>query len=174
LPTTVGERDRREHEQSVVPAATDSEVCALNKTRCHTAFHEAGHVVANWALGFACLVASIVEEEGMEGHVVEYRYYEGAHEERGLARDSIITFYAGMEAQLRFDPDYTEGSEYDDRLAVELSRDYSIPLGGLRQRARRIIWLNWPAVESVARELLKRETMNANELRQLAATIEVA
>lgn len=75
-----------------------------------TAYHEAGHVVANWKLGFKVRSVSIVPTEDSAGHVLLVRR---RHPEFDITMMStqmldfhrrVVALFAGVEAQRYFNP----------------------------------------------------------------------
>ncbi len=155
-----------------------------------TAHHEAGHVVAHWVLGLATKSVSIVACDDYNGLAVSPGVYgyeaTGRREQKTIARLNIIASYAGMEAELLFDPaaDRTCGAG-DVENAFELSRTYGVhPPGGwigddrhlnyldrLRIQSRRLMKRHWRAVESLAGELLKRKKLSGAKLADLQAKL---
>ncbi len=127
----------------------------------HTAYHEAGHAVAAWALGLRTVYATILSTVDMEGHV---------RGERTDRSDLVgVVAFAGPAAQRRSHPRSNIGhSSSMDRDTVTLAAaDLFSALhhrtSYIRRADRDARWLverHWLAVDAVARELAARGALS--------------
>ena len=151
--------------------------------RWPTAVHEAGHVVAARALGRAVRSVSIEQDRETLGSASHYplRTFAPDIEVNGRVRwrieQSIMISMAGVEAEHRVsdDADRVEAGGQDDfeqsaMLAMYVTEgepeETSAYIRWLTLRVRNTILANevwWSAVESLARELLKRPTLSGKE-----------
>jgi hypothetical protein len=160
-----------------------------------TAYHEAGHAVANVALGLAINKVSIIPGEDHHGldytgicvspGVLDYHYPSAGvvREQRAVARAHIVACYAGMAAQRLVDPHRPdEHAAGDEENAMELSRLFGVfPRGcsrvgdeahlryldKLRAEARRLVRKHWRAVAELAEELLQCEVLSGPEAEKI-------
>jgi hypothetical protein len=148
-----------------------------------TAYHEAGHAVAAWRLGYRPISASITTPEDSVGEVSHESPFPGDNLEfdaSDLARlrveRAIIIRLAGPVAQKRYrqtswrrwhgGADYAVASD----LALRVCGSGAIAsafLKWLDLRAERLIEEHWPAVERLATALIKRGRMNQDEIAAL-------
>lgn len=151
-----------------------------------TAYHEAGHVVAKFVFRLHFTEVSILPGEGDLGHVtitnvMGYDTTDGRVRRR-LAREIIISCYAGAEAELTYSPKAKDGGSADRQKVFELSREYGVfprnndyvgsqyhmeYLEKLRREARKLVKKHWPAVQIVAEELLKCEKLDQEQINTL-------
>lgn len=147
-----------------------------------TAYHEAGHAVAAWKLGYRPISASII---GADESVGEVRHenpygnhagYDGSELGRLRIERAIIIRLAGPIAQKLYRPTswrrWQGGADYavaaDLALLVWGSGEIaSAFLKWLDLRAKAFIEQNWPVVERVANALLKRGAVNEDEIAVL-------
>lgn len=160
----------------------------------NTAYHEAGHVVVSVALGFPIDKVTIKRHRDplwgvFLGETARpgLRTLEGAAEPREfrrMVRDSIISTYAGFEAELICDPGANpKHAKHDWDEAWSAPSHYSVfPRGCrqvgdevyeaflLRQRqtARLLARKHWRAIEAVAEALLRRGTLSGEEVQAIA------
>jgi hypothetical protein len=147
------------------------------------AVHEAGHVVAARALRRGVRSVSIEEDRETLGRVIHYPLPTLARDivvdgrVRWRIEQSIMILMAGVEAEHRVsdDADRVEAGGKDDfsvsaGLAMYVTggepEETSAYIRWLTLRVRNIILANevwWSAVESLARELLKRPTLSGKE-----------
>lgn len=138
-----------------------------------TAYHEAGHYVAMWAMmreqagedhytGEAITIFPN-EELGTLGHVTPL--YEDIETVEGV-RTYLVSLYAGGEAEriLMDDPKLESPGSWSDKETVAEYLDL-IPDSGsdLRRAANEILTKNWEVVERLASELIEHGTLNADE-----------
>jgi len=128
------------------------------------AFHEAGHAVIGYRfhlLGDHVTINPDLDE-GSLGHC-QQEYCDYSPE---LARQQIISLYAGDAAIKRRFPDYTgySGAEGDFESATDLLRytDGSTE-SELHSQTDSLIEGNWPHICAVAEELVKAKTLNYEE-----------
>jgi ATP-dependent Zn protease len=142
------------------------------------AFHEAGHAVAAYVLRRRINLVTIVGGDGHNGRV-SLTELAPRHLKR-RERDAIIGL-AGVPAERRL-----LGGKHDrrgfenDRLGVlELLEDIAVRRGenpelvlesrisDALEEAKRIVNDHWPAVESLADQLLRRRTLSGRAARKL-------
>ena len=138
-----------------------------------TAYHEAGHYVAKWALVGDAVYGDIItiEPDPESGSLGGCRPLEEDDETKEGIRAYIISLYAGATAECRAssDPEYvSEGSWSDDEKAGETLQLIPESEEELRNQTREIIDANWQVVERVADDLLKYRTLDADEAFFLA------
>ncbi len=147
-----------------------------------TAYHEAGHAVAAWKLGYRPVSASIIAADESVGEVRhENPYgnnaeYDGSELGRLRIERAIIIRRAGPIAQKRYRP--TSWRRWQGGADYAVSADLALLVSGsgeiasaflkwLDLRAKALIEQNWPVVERVANALLKRGAMNEDEIAVL-------
>jgi len=148
-----------------------------------TAYHEAGHAVAAWKLGYRPISASITAVEESVGEVRHENPFPGVNLEfdgsdlaRSRVERAIMIRLAGPIAQKRYRPTswrrWQGGADYavaaDLALRVCGSGEVaSAFLKWLDLRAKALIENHWPAVERLAIALIKHGTMNQEEIAAL-------
>lgn len=153
------------------------------RSRQATAYHEAGHAVAAWKLGYRPISASVVAAEGSVGEVWHENPFSGVNLEfdgtdlaRSRVERAIMIRLAGPIAQKRYRPTSWRrgqgGADYavaaDLALRVCGSGEVaSAFLKWLDLRAKALIEDHWPAVERLAAALIKHGTMNQEEIAAL-------
>jgi hypothetical protein len=156
-----------------------------------TAYHEAGHVVAAFfkAIPFSGKVAvSILPEEGSSGRFFHNWILANPEEndsdrERLKMERHVIVGLAGIEAQLRFDPesirvdglmDWDGSNDYHS--AIELidyfsggNEETEAYLNLLRIRAKGLVGADsrWKRIKALAAELMKKKVLSAREARKI-------
>lgn len=129
-----------------------------------TAFHEAGHAVADCRFGFVCGVVSIEPRPGLgtRGHATCLYEHEGTDD------DVILALLAGYAAAVRSgedSDDAKEGASSDFERALEiLARSERTELASHLERAEAFVRDNWTAIERVAVELIEWRTIDGQEL----------
>ena len=147
--------------------------------RRHTAYHEAGHVMADLVFGYRFTVVTIRPDESGE--------YEGTvyGSTRGRARDLAVVQLAGIVASAKmaksdpwenppqFDDDHadiaTAGSFIDNWVAF-LARTYGESSckeqlwDETRKHTRLLVDQNWNAIEVIAGALLEKETLSYDDV----------
>jgi len=164
-----------------------------------TAYHEAGHVVAHWALGIPFRYVTIRPRTGFGvwGSLRTYGIPQGVRKRldvreprpRDLAQVEahIVASLAGLAAEYRLlgighGPEYeAEARDYADQcysLALLLSYPQALPAEGARAyrdglwlRSKGLVADRWPAVEAVAMALLERGTLGAKDVARLAREV---
>ncbi len=159
----------------------DADGVVLDNKR-HTAIHEAGHAVIGRRLGMVCGYVTIKPEGDSAGHAISSDQYAtwGAWEDQGRFRDlisvsrgRIIALMAGAEAEAEC-LGACAGGDGEDRNQIDLTFDSEFAhLGqagvvlyeaGLRAQTRTLVRRHKAAIERVAAELLKRETLTGAEV----------
>ena len=138
-----------------------------------TAYHEAGHYVAKWALVGEAVYGdnlSIVpdNEKGTLGHCQPLEENIDSEES---CRAYIISLYAGAAAQNCICSDaqlVRAGANSDDEMAEKYLSMQSESEAELREQTQQIIDANWLVVERIAKQLLKYRKLDADESRFLA------
>jgi hypothetical protein len=145
------------------------------------AYHEAGHAVLAHFLGVALRQVSIVTDQDSPGHVPERgEYSEDTEYLRTFAEEAFwlrmaIARYAGVEAERRLTPRSRNASAEEDykRAAVALEKitmDWPSRRAlyfYARWRARLLVENYWPEIEAVARALMDRRQLDAEELGKM-------
>jgi ATP-dependent Zn protease len=152
-----------------------------------TAYHEAGHAVANLVQGLTVDRVSIIPGEGFNGRcrspgALGYRF-SNARQRRAIGRAIIVACYGGIEAERFIDPGAPEYHADDDMaIALEQSRLLEVfprymrrvgdewhmaYLERLRGEARRLVKRHRAAVAALAEELLCREELDGAQVEEL-------
>lgn len=148
-----------------------------------TAYHEAGHVVANWRVkGLKAVGAvSIEPEEDFHGVAISKWMLKGLHPDiemtdraRARIEDQILTSLAGPAAQRKFKPRsvrHVHGRS-DRELAIDLA---SYVAGSHRQleaflkwmwvRAEDLVETNWSTTVDLAATLLERRKLSGRQVQ---------
>jgi hypothetical protein len=156
--------------------------------RLATAYHEAGHAVVSFALELAVTTVSIRGGDEYHGvclkpNVLHYNT-SSRQERRRIARDMIVSAYAGMHAQRLVDPDPPEHhGDSDDAEAFDLSRQWDVLPRGcgcvgddrhlayldrLRAEAGRLAMRHRGPIEALAGALLLRTELSGEEAKAAA------
>jgi len=185
-------------EAEVAPAPTSPAVGAAqpNLHREHwetraTAFHEAGHAVVALYFGYLFHEVSILPsaEHDSYGHVTHAPplLYDcrNAREQKTLARQMILSAYAGLPSQRLVQPAAPDFyGDADDDNALSLSCDYHVfprrrsvgfigdgmhvaYLGRLKREARRLVSMLRTPIEKLAEALLDRTTLTGKEADEM-------
>jgi ATP-dependent Zn protease len=136
-----------------------------------TAYHEAGHVVADYAQHFYLGDASIRPGEGRLGHAAG----EGAWSDGSRDEEAIISLFAGLAAARLVRPGLgvMEGGASDDyEKAANLLQRVEPSQAALEARAAELIGKNRPTVDAVAQLLLEEETVCADDLETVCCAVE--
>jgi hypothetical protein len=143
-------------------------------SRRHTAYHEAGHVIADLVFGYRFRVVTIRPDEsgGDDGAVYGST--------RGRARDLAVVQLAGIAASAKMtggDPwenpdqsgdnsaDIATAGRFIDNWVVFLSRTYgdasyrSTIWDEVKDKTRLLVDQNWRPIEVIAAALLAKETL---------------
>lgn len=127
----------------------------------HTAFHEAGHVVATWSLGFRVVYATIIPQSHAAG--------EAKHEPTGRSDLVAVIAFAGPAAQRRSHPrsNIAHGASFDREvitIAAEVLfaalHDRKSFIRQADREARAIVDRHWLAVDAVAQALMERQALS--------------
>jgi ATP-dependent Zn protease len=148
-------------------------------TRELTAWHEAGHAVMAHLCGQFVTGVEIVGDENLTGSVSSLRLIHARHGTDPAVRTArletrILCLVAGFaaEAIVSDDWDWSAAEDEDLNEAVRLSlritkRCDKVPrfLEHARDHAVDLLRSNWPAVEAVSRELMKKGRLSGEEFR---------
>jgi ATP-dependent Zn protease len=174
---------------------TSQRVNPKGDVRTSTAYHEAGHAVADLMLGFEFDSATIVPNAEarslgavMGPHAVFGYHGSGRRERARRVRDAIVAFYAGLAAEhvccgvaFSFEDDAEHGAWGDHHKAWDLLRQHGDAprcrvvgdeafceeLERLQRKAVQLVRRHRAAVDAVAQALLARNTMSGEEVRQI-------
>ena len=156
-----------------------------------TAYHEAGHAVANVVLCRPFRYVTIIpSEDGLLGHVHTGKVLKSLRErfqDRGYGWDTgrerlwvereIMTYYAGEAAEIVL------GNENETLSGGDLGHIAGWVLGGIpgqRERDAFVAWLwertlnlvknplNWVTIEELAEDLLDKKRLSARAVRKLS------
>lgn len=156
----------------------------------NVAYHEAGHVVADFHLGLITHFATIkaegdllgsVQSPGQNGYV-----YRTKTDRKTAVRDMIVSVYAGPEAERIFDPGCNPLSWMQDEIdafamlgeipprgCTYVGDDaYFAKLERLRRDARRLVHTHWADVVTIANALLERETLTGRDIEGLIQRVD--
>jgi ATP-dependent Zn protease len=146
----------KEHQVDLIEALKDTQEAA-------TAYHEAGHGVIAYRLGFYVDTLTIVPDSirATVGHSLsEAEWCDGS-----MDREAIIVLYAGYSAEKAYYPDAdTRASASDHEKAHQLLRLQ--PEGSqqqLRAESDRLVKQNWKHIEAVATVLLENKTLPGDD-----------
>ena len=145
-----------------------------------TAYHEAGHAVIAYLLGYKPQSATIVPTVDATGHVIHANPLhgfqldiDGSDEVRRRVESAITICFAGPIAQKRYSPRSwrrVHGQwDYDTIAELGLRVCGSDEQATAFIRWREIVTLdlikaNWPRIQQVARQLLEREHLSHADL----------
>ena len=145
-----------------------------------TAYHEAGHAVAQVVLGDLGMTVAVTlndDEELVIGGSCYCRGMSGTQPER--LRKHMIVLAAGAAAMKRYDPTSHGGGSEDDKTLKENARELFGCLEGKRrrereiQRARRraanLVRIYWPEIEATAKRLIDNHLFLATIRRRTVA-----
>lgn len=134
-----------------------------------TAYHEAGHQVVTYRLGFYTHTTTIRPVPGVAGSAQGEGYWADGSRDA----DYIVTLYAGFAAESRHDPEAADscGSCGDDEEAKELLQYSDLGEPECRQRANDLVAEYWPEIEAVAAQLLEDETLTGEEQEMICDAI---
>jgi hypothetical protein len=140
--------------------------------RSRTAYHEAGHTVISYRLGFELGTTTINPDhaEGLAGFSQgEAEWFDGSRD-----RDYIISLYAGYATEKRYDPKADEStSSGDNNKAVELLQSHpDLSEGELRQEAEKLVGQYWAEIEALAALLLGETTVSGDDAGYICDAIE--
>jgi hypothetical protein len=127
-----------------------------------TAYHEAGHAVIGYRLGFDLGPVTIVPKGGSVGNCVgEPAWTDGSRDE-----DYVVSLFAGAAAGKRIDPiEGDRGCGDDNEKADELLRSHDdLNASELRQRAEDLTTKHWAEIEAVAGLLIEEETLPGDDV----------
>ena len=161
-----------------------------SKQLIQTAYHEAGHAVISYELGFNVKRVTIVPGEDSLGHMKPRGYLqlhrlEGkipTGEQLGRYHDRIVILLAGTEAQRRYNPRsvrnlhrHLPGSDYQrvNELLMHLHGEDEgrAAFRYLKIRARNFVSheTNWVRIEGLANALLESQTLSGDEMEKVCA-----
>lgn len=146
---------------------------------CATAYHEAGHAVAAIELGFQFDHVTIIpdETENSLGHIL-YAHYTmflniGHRQFTRDLRDYLIANRAGPIAAERYTGQWNEvGAVSDDAnfwrtLWQMYGERGDRHARDLTRQARKLVRLQWPAIERVAQGLLRERTLSYTDAKKM-------
>ena len=149
------------------------------------AFHEAGHAAVLWHFGLPTTLVNIVPgtyARGQHTHPPPLMLESAStvRERRQVARQMILSTYAGMSAQRLVEPSSSSWHEEDDdQGAFELSMEYGVLprgcgfvgdeehtryLNGLRREAARLVKRLSREIEALAEELMRKKKMTGAQV----------
>jgi hypothetical protein len=152
------------------------------KSRLTVAYHEAGHALADYRLGFKIKQVSIVSDHESAGRVLgpiglnigrASRETPSSHV-IARAHDKLIAFLAGAEAQRKFRPqslrpymtwsDEENQSEILFRLFPE--NEHGALMKYLLIKTRNLVneSINWGMIQDLAKTLMQKRTMSGEEV----------
>ena len=152
-----------------------------------TAYHEAGHAVAALSKNIPITEVTIVEKDDSWGDCLHTGvmgfYHQDMRQRKQIARDCIIVSYAGLQAEMLFNPDADKNkSQEDDSNAFYLSRQWCVLprscrcvgddahwnyLHRLQREAHRLVKRHWIAIVAVAEALLGHKTLTGDEVSKI-------
>jgi hypothetical protein len=131
------------------------ETHSKEESREDTAFHEAGHAVISYRLGFA-LGYTTIERNAAKGTL---GVATGADPSPDGSQDAdyIVTLFCGFAAERRNNPCADERGSVDDkqRAAKLLERHPGLSEAELRQRAEELTTRHWAEIEALATALIE-------------------
>jgi hypothetical protein len=145
------------------------------RTLERTAYHEAGHAVMHCLLHVPFRRVSVRRGVGSVGRIIPLRECEASS-----LRDAvrlILCLYAGTWATKirtgRHDGFWdAAGSDWSKAESIALDRGCDEDdLGKLWDKTPRVLRQHWPAVEAIAKELLKHGEMSGKRVRQIVRTL---
>jgi len=145
----------------------------MERNLIETAYHEAGHVVADYVQGFGHGGPSIEwnSEEGVEGYARgETEWADGSRD-----KEAIISLLAGLAAARLIVPDQTVdggGATSDYERANELLQFVSADLATLESSAADLIREHRTKVDAIAELLLEEKTVDEEDLELICIAIE--
>lgn len=137
-----------------------------------TAYHEAGHAVVAQLVGLPFIDVSLVQTETEFGRLK----IDSAHTKHGgdLLQKQAMVGLAGYLAERTFDPKSDPagmGQSADFTAVANLlghswrdHAEWKQLVGAIRVMTEKLVQDNWPAIESVAKALLSRESLTAAEV----------
>jgi hypothetical protein len=151
----------------------------MNKKE-NTAYHEAGHAVADMRFGFGCGRVTIIAnpEENSAGTELSMDYGDADDHDEATTKNHVIVLLAGHEALVEHDATATEDA------ALGASADFEEAKGLLRRigleedlrpwlvQARNFVRKEWQAIEVLARELLEVNTLDDAEVECILAFVD--
>jgi hypothetical protein len=151
-----------------------------------TAYHEAGHAVADHVLGFNIRSVTIAPSKGCAGKVsgklgVKPRILEYGNPSRATVtkwHDKVVTLLAGAEAQRRFKPHSIRRymARGDHNAAVDIlfrlhpeEEELNAAIKFLEARTRNLVGnaIRWGQIEALAGALMAKRTLTGQEVRQV-------
>ena len=152
-----------------------------------TAHHEAGHAVAAIVQGLTITYVTIKSDEDFLGaclhpSVLGYEF-SGTREKKRIARECILTAYAGFQAEKIFNPQAEEWrAQNDEGNALFLSREFLVLprqcshigdeahlefLAKLQLEAHKLVRRHWSSVSAVARVLLETKILTHDQVEEI-------
>ncbi|HEY5911329.1 MAG TPA: hypothetical protein VJA21_12070 [Verrucomicrobiae bacterium] len=157
--------------RSMSGAAVESFVSRRLSGKRDTAFHEAGHAVISYRLGFA-LGYTTIEPNNAKGTL---GVATGADPSPDGSQDAdfIVTLFSGFAAERRNNPCADErGAAGDNQRAAELLEGHpELSAAELRQRAEELTTEHWTEIEAVSTALIKDITLEDVEVELICDAI---
>jgi hypothetical protein len=141
------------------------------RDRC-TAFHEAGHAVLTYRIGFYTDAVTIEPNDKLG--TAGLSRGEGAWSDGSRDADYIVTLFAGYAAEKHFNPqadDVCSASDFEQaedllRLRSDLSKQ------DLWQTAEALVLRHWPEISAVAAALINDRTLSGEETEIICDAID--
>ncbi len=152
-----------------------------------TAYHEAGHAVADVRFAFHCAHVTIVPRKkvgtlGLETSI-DGDYYDYERESNRevatinpeQAKYQLIVLLAGYAAEIEKDPASKSQAKIGAESDIAKARDIHRRLGGKGtfapwfRKARAFVRSNWRAINMVARDLIETKTLDGTEVETIVS-----
>lgn len=152
--------------------SNDLSTCIRNE-RFFTAYHEAGHAVADHIFEHGLIQVDIEQDGLLVGGVTSESTDYDTEESAGR---HVISLLAGYYAELRTKPPDTKlarglaGGDFR-RAEVAIHALAGGDLASWEQRTAKFVELHWTAIEAVARELLVRDKLDGDQVREIISRI---
>jgi len=155
-----------------MPKRNEDTAAGRAPERC--AYHEAGHAVAHYTLGHGTVYGITIIPNEATGNLGSTNAQDMDISTPEDVENEVICLYAGAAAEVRFDPgcrdEILAGAEGDDEQAA----DWLASLGygpqdeaRLRERAAALVDDRWPQIDALARELLKQQKLEMEEVEYI-------
>ena len=144
----------------------------MNTELSSTAYHEAGHSVITYRLGFETRQVTIKpdDDSGTAGYSCgEDPWIDGSRD-----ADFIINLFAGYTAEKRHNPGAEESrsSSDNERAAERLQLHPELSEQDLWQKTGELVVQYWPEIEAVAAALMRDTTLSGEEIEIICDAID--